>query len=196
MAPQVSRSRKAPAIFAATLDLLAERGYDGLNIEAVAARAGVNKTTIYRSWASKDGLLAAALRQAPSLELHVPDTGSLRGDLIDIAGQIIRLLTSDPGRRVAAVMLAAAPERPGTTAATTAFFADRLQQETVIFERAVERGELVAGTDPGSIMDLLAGALWFRVLVRGGPTGTADLAGLVDIVLDGVREDRSAPPPS
>lgn len=186
MRVQVSKPRKAPAIFAATLELLATYGYDALAIEAVAARAGVNKTTIYRSWASKDQLLAAALRDAPVLALQVPDTGSLRGDLIDVAEQIAMLLSEEPSRRIAAVMLAAAPDRPATAEATTAFFADRLRQERTIFERAERRRELKPGTDPAAIMDLLGGALWFRILIRSEPVDEDYIGALVDTALSGV----------
>lgn len=187
---KVRRPRKAQEILAATLELLAARGYDALNIEAVAAKAAVNKTTIYRSWSSKDELLAAALRQAPSLELHIPDTGTLRGDLVDIARQIAHLLSDEPSRRVAVVMLAAAPERPAITAASMSFFADRLQQERVIFERAAERGELAVSVEPGVAMDLLAGALWFRLLLRSEPVDEGYLATLVDTVLAGATKIR------
>ncbi|WP_147915610.1 TetR/AcrR family transcriptional regulator [Ruania zhangjianzhongii] len=189
----VSKPRKAQAIFAATLELLAERGYDALAIEAVAARAGVNKTTIYRSWAAKDELLAAAFRDAPVLALQVPDTGSLRGDLIDVAQQIATLLSEEPSRRIAAVMLAAAPDRPATAQVTAAFFADRLQQERCIFERAEHRRELKPGTDPAAIMDLLGGALWFRILIRSEPAGAGYIAALVDAILAGVASGVAGP---
>ncbi|NLE80076.1 MAG: TetR/AcrR family transcriptional regulator [Rhodococcus sp.] len=184
---RVSTPRKASEIFSATLALLAERGYDALAIETVAARAGVNKTTIYRSWSSKDELLAAALRHAPALELHIPDVGSLRGDLIELAEQIAKLLTDEPTRRIATAMLAAAPDRPATAQATASFFADRLNQERAIFERAERRGELIPGAEPSAIMDLLAGALWFHILVRCEGAGADYIVSLVDAVLDGVN---------
>ncbi|MFD0467130.1 TetR/AcrR family transcriptional regulator [Nonomuraea thailandensis] len=74
--------RKQQEIFDATLRLVAERGYDGLTVEGVAERSGVNKTTIYRWWPSKAALLGAALVESDVLGFDSPDTGSLRGDLV------------------------------------------------------------------------------------------------------------------
>lgn len=176
------RPRRTQEILGAALDLLAERGYDALAIEAVAERAGVNKTTIYRSWSSKDELLADALREADVLKLTIPDTGSLRGDLLAVARQIAELLTTEPTRRLATVLIGL-PERPATARAAEAFFADRLGREQVIFRRAWERGELAHGIDPSTVMDLLGGALWFRLLVRSGSADQRYLETLVDTVL-------------
>lgn len=178
--------RKAEAIFAATLELLAEHGYDRLAIEAVAARSGVNKTTLYRWWPSKDALLAAALSDSGLLALDVPDTGSLRSDLLAVATHIFRLLTSERTAPVVTAALAAAPRRPELGDVSRTFFADRMAKEGPIFERAAARGELAAGTDPVVVMDLLAGAIWFRLLLRGGEAGPEFLEEAVDTVLHGV----------
>lgn len=177
--------RKAEAIFAATLELLAEHGYEKLAIEAVAARSGVNKTTLYRWWPSKDALLAAALRESGLFALDVPDTGSLRGDLLAVATQIHRLLTSEHTAPVVTETLAAGPRRPELGEVSRSFFADRLAHEEPIFDRAATRGELRSGVDPVVVMDLLAGAIWFRLLLRGGDSGPKFLEEAVDTVLNG-----------
>src|SRR5450432_744304 len=70
------------AILAATLELLAERGLDAMSIEEVAARAGVGKTTIYRRWPSKGLLALDAFVISFRAEQPLPDTGTLRGDLV------------------------------------------------------------------------------------------------------------------
>lgn len=102
-------ARRAGAIFDATLTLLAERGYDGLTIEGVAARSGVNKTTIYRRWPSKDRLLGAALLDSALVEPDVPDTGSPAGDLRELVRHVTRLLTEEPVASVATAALSAFP---------------------------------------------------------------------------------------
>ncbi|EME64339.1 TetR/AcrR family transcriptional regulator [Amycolatopsis decaplanina] len=177
--------RKAEAIFAATLELLAEHGYDKLAIEAVAARSGVNKTTLYRWWPSKDALLAAALRDSGLLTVEIPDTGSLRGDLLAVATRIHRLLTSERTAPVVTATLTASPRRPELVDVARSFFADRMAREEPIFDRATARGELRAGVDPVLVMDLLAGAIWFRLLLRGGEAGPDFLEEVVDTVLSG-----------
>lgn len=178
--------RQAAAIFAAALELLADKGYDGLTMEAVAARSGVNKTTLYRWWPAKDALLAAALTDSDLLSFPMPDTGSLRGDLLGLARAIAGLLTDPATAPVATAVLAAAPARPQLAAVGAAFFAERLGREQPVFERAVARGELDPGCDPAAIMDLLAGAIWFRLLLRGRPLTPEYLSGVVDLVVDGL----------
>lgn len=185
------RPRRAEQIYRSAIALVVERGYDGLTMEAVASRSGVNKTTLYRWWPSKDALLAAALTESEALSLTVPDTGSLFGDLRALAGRIAELLT-DPGTaRIASALLAAGADRPGLAAASRAFFGDRLEREHPALERASERGESVPAVGLRTIMDLIAGAIWFRVLVRDeAPTG-ADLDEIVRVVLTGAQAARS-----
>lgn len=161
--------RRKEEIFNATLELLAEKGYEHLTIEAVAERSGVNKTTIYRWWPSKAALLGAALIEAPLLRFEMPDTGSLRGDLQVIVEAVLTLLTSRPAADVAVAALSAAAHNPQLAAYARAFFADRLASEAPVFERAAARGELPPGTDPALLMDMLAGAVWVRVVLRQTP---------------------------
>ncbi|HEV7977720.1 TetR/AcrR family transcriptional regulator [Amycolatopsis sp.] len=160
-----SGPRQAEAIFTATLQLL-EHGYDGLTMEGVAARSGVNKTTIYRWWPAEDALLGAALLDSSLLELAVPDTGSLRGDLLGLTEHVLRLLHTEPTVAVIAGALAANVGRPHLAELAKTYFADRLAKELVVFERAERRGDLRAGVDPMLVLDLLAGAVWARVMIR------------------------------
>ena len=180
-----NRPRKAAAIHSATLELLAERGYDALTVEAIADRAGVNKTTVYRTWATKDEVLADSLVHAPELALDVPDTGGLRGDLIAFAEHVLRLVTEPSTLRIVSAMLAGAPDRPATAAAAHRFFADRLGREQVIFDRARRRGELPEAADPEMLIDVIGGAIWLHVLARGGSPDRDHLAALVDTALLG-----------
>ncbi|GAA2308878.1 TetR/AcrR family transcriptional regulator [Streptomyces caniferus] len=179
--------RKSQEIFDATLDLLAEKGYEGLTIEGVAQRSGVNKTTIYRWWPSKGALLGAALVGARQLELTPPDTGSLAGDLEDLLGTITTLLTVRPASDIAVSVLGAATHSPELAAHIKDFFADRIAREQVVFDRAVARGEIGADADPMLLVDLLAGAAWVRVVLRQLPLEEGFVARTVNIVLNGAR---------
>ncbi|MET8861697.1 TetR/AcrR family transcriptional regulator [Nonomuraea sp. NPDC004580] len=177
--------RKQREIFDATLRLVAERGYDGLTVEGVAERSGVNKTTIYRWWPSKAALLGAALVESDVLGFTVPDTGSLRGDLVALVEGVRRLLTEPPGSDIAVAALAAAVRHPELDGRR--FFADRFARERAVFERAARRGELPGSADPLLIMDLLAGAVWMRAVLRGMKVGDGFAAEAVALVLDGVH---------
>ncbi|GAA3444504.1 TetR/AcrR family transcriptional regulator [Planomonospora venezuelensis] len=180
--------RKQQDIFRATLGLLAEKGYEGLTVEGVAERSGVNKTTIYRWWPSKAALLAAALVEADVLAVEPPDTGSLRGDLESLVRGIAALLTRAPAADVAVAALGAAAHHPELAGAARRFFADRLAREEQVFERARRRGELREDADPMLIMDLLGGAVWLRTVFRGLPLDDGFAAEAVRAVLDGAAE--------
>ncbi|MFE5332386.1 TetR/AcrR family transcriptional regulator [Embleya sp. NPDC056575] len=177
--------RKAQAIFDATLDLLADKGYEGLTIEGVAERSGVNKTTIYRWWPSKGALLGAALTGARRLEFPMPDTGSLRGDLEALLDGMVSLLTTPPTADIAVAALGAVTHSAELAEHAGAFFAGRLARERPVFERAVARGELAADADPMLLMDLLAGAAWLRVVFRQLPVEPDFTRRTVAVILDG-----------
>ncbi|MEV0587864.1 TetR/AcrR family transcriptional regulator [Nonomuraea sp. NPDC050310] len=176
--------RSAEAIFAATLRLLGEHGYEGLTVEGVAREAGVNKTTIYRWWPSKAALLSAALTDGEVLALDTPDTGSLRGDLVMLVERVIELL-SDPGVQtvVAAIAGGGRDDELGPLFAT--FFADRFAREQAIFDRAVERGEVAGDLDRLLVIDLLSGAVWTRVLLRRQVPEPGFAERAVEVVLSG-----------
>ncbi|MFE3882937.1 TetR/AcrR family transcriptional regulator [Streptomyces lydicus] len=179
--------RKAQEIFDATLDLLAEKGYEGLTIEGVAQRSGVNKTTLYRWWPSKGALLGAALVGARQLELTPPDTGSLEGDLEALLGTMTTLLTARPASDIAVAALGAVTHSPELASHVKDFFAGRIAREQVVFDRAVARGEIAADTDPMLLMDLLAGAAWVRIVLRRLPLEQDFVARTVRTVLNGAR---------
>lgn len=177
--------RRAAAIFQATLELLAEHGYDRLTVEGVAERSGVNKTTIYRWWPSKAALLGAALSHGAPLDLTAPDTGTLRGDLEELVRSLVNLLTAPPASDIAVAALGAAAGNPELARHTREFFADRLARERPVFERAVTRGELPPATDPMLLVDLLAGAVWVRAVFRGLPVEDDFPERAVATILDG-----------
>ncbi|GAA4558570.1 TetR/AcrR family transcriptional regulator [Planotetraspora kaengkrachanensis] len=179
--------RKQRQILDATLELLAEKGYEGLTIEGVAGRSGVNKTTIYRWWPSKAALLGAALVGAEALEFDPPDTGSLAGDLRGLVEGVARLLTVSPSSDIAVAALGAAVHDPALAEAAKGFFADRFAREAPIFERARERGEIDASADPMLIVDLLAGAVWLRAVFRRLPLDQDFTDRAVALVLHGAR---------
>src|SRR4029453_15197834 len=74
-------ARTRAAVFEAALDELAERGWDQVSVETIAARARVHKTTVYRRWGSKDRLVAEALEAAADSRIQVPDRGDVGQEL-------------------------------------------------------------------------------------------------------------------
>ncbi|MFI0975783.1 TetR/AcrR family transcriptional regulator [Streptomyces sp. NPDC021093] len=182
---RINAPRKSQEIFDATLDLLREKGYEGLTVEGVADRAGVNKTTLYRWWPSKGALLGAALVNGTQLGFPLPDTGSLQGDLEALLGSVVTLLTVPPSSDIAIAALGAATHSPELASHARTFFAGRLAQEQLVFTRAVARGELAPDTDPAHLMDLLAGAAWLRIVFRQLPLEADFVTRTVRTVLHG-----------
>lgn len=179
--------RAAEEIFQATLRLLAERGYPGLTIEGVAESARVNKTTIYRWWPSKASLLRDAVLHAKILEFEIPDTGSLREDLISVVTSVVNLLTNPELGPVIRGVLRAAAAEPELADLSRELLADRMRRETPLFTRAVARGELAPETDPMLLADLIGGATWFRLFFRQLPVSADFPRRVVDAALAGIE---------
>ena len=169
--PGRPRSQRADqAILQATLDLFGEAGFDAMTIEGVAERAGVGKTTIYRRWPSKEDLVSAAVGTL-SAELALPDTGSVRGDLVGLLQQLVRLLTSDPAGRVLPRM--ASEMASGSTvgqAYIETVLRPRRELIATALRRGVERGELRANLDVELAIDGLIGPVIVRRMLGGSRT--------------------------
>jgi AcrR family transcriptional regulator len=181
------------AILHAALALLSDQGYGGLRMEAVAAKAGVAKATVYRRWPDKLSLAIAALSRIP--ELRPVDTGSLLGDLQALRAAVVSLFKTT---RLAGVLPALAAERVRRTSAAAkidAFIRARYQPWVVAIERAIDRGELprTASADPVLIADLLAGVLMQRVFFTGGRVDEKIWKTVVSIVVNGLRAAATAP---
>lgn len=178
--------RHAERLYRVVLELLREHGFDALAIETVALRAGINKTTVYRWWPSKDALVADALVHAELLDLDIPDTGTLRGDLVALVAQVRRLLTATDTAEIATSVFAAAVSHPRLAELTRGFFTDRLNRERAVFDRAVVRGELASDVDVMLAVDLLLGAVWTRVILRRHETDDTFDTAVADLLVTGL----------
>jgi AcrR family transcriptional regulator len=173
------------AILDATLELAGAVGLGGLTMDAVAARAGVSKATIYRRWSSKEALVLDAWMACYPLEA-VPDTGSLTGDLIAHSRQFRDAVSEGVYGRVLPQMLAAARVNEDLAEVFRRLVADRRARVRVALERAVERGELSSGVDLELVQDLLIGPLFYRTVVSGEASTDEMIAEVVAIVVAGV----------
>jgi AcrR family transcriptional regulator len=183
-------ARVVSCVLRATLEELGRVGYGRLRIDAVAARSGVNKTTIYRRWPEKAQLVCAALKTVGGPPGD-PDTGSVRADLIESFRSSMRGWTTDRGRGLLRVL---AVERADDAVDRIAR-ALRGRHETArraMLARAVARGELPASADVDLLLDVLAGAVLTRVRNHRGPLDPAWLARVVDFTLAAARATASA----
>lgn len=150
-------------------ELLTEVGYDQLTIDEVASRAGVHKTTVYRRWLTKSELVVDAVTAFAAETVQVPDTGSFAEDLRLFARQVVTNIGSPGGARQSRSIVAAAASSEELTEGMHSFWLDRIAAAAIIIERAVERDEIPATSDPNGIIEALIGPLWLRLLLTGEP---------------------------
>lgn len=160
-------ARTRGAVFDATVAELAACGYDRLSIEAVAQRAGVHKTTIYRRWGTREQLVAEALQVMAERRIPIPDTGHVQADLGALARAVAAVLRSDEGAGAVRALAAGAPGSPEIARVGRQFWATRLQEVMPLIERGVARGQLPPGTDGALVITAVAAPLYHRLLVTG-----------------------------
>ena len=178
------------AILRAALQLAIEDGLAGMTIEAVAARAGVGKTTIYRRWSNKRELMAAAVRFI-ARDLQTPDTGSLRGDYLALAAAAFASLAPGALTLMPRLMLEAADDPELFAVCREVLIDPRRAALRTIVERAVARGEVSADVDPEVAVDVLIGPMIYRVLISGADPRA--LEGLPEAVFELVWRGLAAP---
>src|SRR5215218_10939353 len=135
------------AILAAALELMAEHGVRDLRMDDVADRAGVGKATIYRRYRSKDELVTAAVAALVS-EIAIPDTGSTRGDLLELMGNAVEVYSgSVEGGVMPSLVDAMSRDAELAGSVREGFLAERRAALRTVLERGVERGDLRADLD-------------------------------------------------
>lgn len=178
-------ARVTRAVHVATLLALTEHGLGGISIEDVAARAEVNKTTIYRRWGTREALVADALGAAARRQIAVPDTGSLRADLVAFARQVRDAIVA-PSSRALMSALAVGGGRPGELADVgQRYWTSRFAAVRPVIERAIGRGELPADVDADGLVVRIVGPVWFSVFGPGTVVDDAFVEQCVDVVLAG-----------
>ncbi|MDM9581072.1 TetR/AcrR family transcriptional regulator [Nostoc sp. GT001] len=154
------------AILQATLDLLAEVGYESMSIEAIASRAGVGKTTIYRRYTSKEELVADAIESLRD-DLVIPDTDSFWGDMDILINNAAKKIDSPLGRQTLALIISTASSNPQFAEVYwTKYTKLRREAFSKILERAKSRGEIHKDADVELIIDLVSGSLYYALIFK------------------------------
>jgi len=172
------------AILRAALDLLAEEGLAGFTIEAVSARSGVARTSIYRRWPTKGVLAVEAFTCSLSAEIDISSTESAVADLRTVYLGMIRLLLGRHGRIMASI-LAEGHNDPATISAfTNSYLTPARARLFCILRRGMGTGEFRADADPQLVLDLLFGWIYKRLLLDL-PFDEACADAMFDLVLTG-----------
>jgi AcrR family transcriptional regulator len=157
------------AVLQATQDELVERGFDGLSLDQVAARAGVGKTTVYRRWGTAARLVTDLMAELAEQSAPPPDTGGiddvLRANALSVLGAV-----NDPrlGATFQAVIAAATCDEEAATA-LRAFYGRRIAEWAEVVDAAVGRGELPEGTDGPELIRAVSAPLYYRLVVTREP---------------------------
>ncbi|MEM6107932.1 TetR/AcrR family transcriptional regulator [Mycobacterium sp. 050272] len=171
------------ALLNAAWDELDERGYDDFTIDGVAARARTSRAVLYRRWPGKPELVYAALIAATKKDpLTVPDTGSLRGDVINL----LRQANSQRGHLAITVMtrLGGFYRDTGTNLAELRNLLERESGATMnkLIARAIARGEIRPGQIHGRVAQLPTDLLRHDILVTLAPLTDEAIEEIVDAV--------------
>ena len=170
------------AILDATLSCYGDSGFAGLTIDAVAEKAGVSKATIYRRYPTKADLVFEAVAEFSGRDESPPDTGSLRGDLVELTRRMARVL-GNPEMQCVVRNMSADLARYHDFAEAHEVYVERKRAGTrAVLDAAVARGD-IAGYDLDLVTDLMLGPLFFRVLFRRKKVDRAFLDTIADSVI-------------
>jgi AcrR family transcriptional regulator len=157
-------TRSYQAILQATLELLAEVGFDAMSIDAIAARAGVGKTTIYRRYSGKAELVADAIESLRQ-DVVIPNTGYLWGDLDVLIENAAHISLSPLGRQTVAMIISSASSNPQFAQIYwTKYMQPRRQAFAAVLERAKARNEIQTDLDPGLVFDTMSGIMLYALI--------------------------------
>lgn len=182
--PRSERARQA--ILAATRELLEEGGLTAVTVEGIAQRAGVGKPTIYRYWANRyevamTALMDAAAAPAPARRQKTP-LDALKHQL----RQVATLFGSALGRGVTSILASADSDTEVAKAFRNHFIQARRDEGRALLQAAIEAGDLRADVDLELVLDLIYGALFYRLLMGHGPLGPRDADALLRTVIEGL----------
>jgi AcrR family transcriptional regulator len=165
-------ARIRQAVLAVARAQLAESGYSGLSPGAVAARAGVDRATIYRRWPTRARLAADAVMDLAQDAVRVPNTGDPTSDLRSFAVRIADLITAPEAIRLVAALAAARAEDPELRELATSFWRARFDGVAPLFRAASPDGNASPERIDRAIETLVA-PLHFRALLSGEPIDDA-----------------------
>ncbi|MFW5418163.1 TetR/AcrR family transcriptional regulator [Nocardiopsis sp. CNT-189] len=181
--PQRRSEKSRRAILDASLDLCAEQGYGPVTVEAIAARAGVSKKTIYRWWPSKGAVVLEALDEAAAPAADFPDTGDLRADLQTQMEGLLRDLLGDPRFSRALIGLIADTHHDADLAhgLKETLFQPRTDDGLARLAKAREAGQISPDADADLALELLYGPIYYRLLLHQGDLqSSAEIRALID----------------
>ncbi len=167
-------------ILSATAELLAEGGFQAVTMEAVAARAGVAKTTLYRWWPNRAAVALDCVSARMTPIVGGPRAGSYRRRFQRQLKATIRLLNGAEGQAILALIGAKQTDPLLGRAYARQIARPRRVHTRTMAQQAIAAGELAPGTDPDLFLDAIYGPLYYRKVVSGDPVSDDFIDGIVD----------------
>lgn len=164
------------------------KGYRAFSVDAVARRAKVNKTTIYRRWPKKESLVLAALTEQGSEIFHIPESGSLEEDLVLVATRVRDFIRTPQGRALYFTLV-----QDGRGSGSVGLPTENRRQVRAIVDRAIARGELSPDPDADFFVTILLGAVMQWGLLDAEPPSESRIRRLVRLLLAGAAATKAKP---
>lgn len=180
--PRVEGDREQE-LLEATLEVLAEVGYDRLTMDAVASRAKASKATLYRKWDGKAALVIDALMAQKAPLVVKDDTGSLRGDLLSVFCGSGGLTDKHQTDLLGSVITAIGRDAEFAAEFRNRFIAPKAAVGRQIYERARDRGELRDDVDIDLLSTALPGIILHRMFLLGDPPTPDLIARVIDQII-------------
>ncbi|MEV6968312.1 TetR/AcrR family transcriptional regulator [Hamadaea sp. NPDC051192] len=184
--PNRRNEQSRQAIVTAAADLCAEVGFAAVTVEAIAARAGVGKQTIYRWWPSKAAVLLEYMERERERAAGFPDTGDLAADLLTQTTALQRLFDSDAGAVWRGLLIAAQSDdvaADGVRALLELAIVEAKQRLT----KAQGTDELRSDADLDMVVEIIFGPLYHAWLLRTRPLPKAYMSDVLKLVFDGLK---------
>jgi AcrR family transcriptional regulator len=184
--PSRRSEQSRQAILAAAADLCVEVGFAATTIEAIAARAGVGKQTIYRWWPSKAAVLLEQMQRVREASADFPDTGDLRADLLAQTTALEGLFATNDGAIWRGLLIAAQSDdvaADGVRALLERAVTDAKQR----LAKAQASGELRADADLDMVVEIIYGPLYHAWLLRVRPLPPGYMKEILTLVFDGLK---------
>ena len=173
----------------AARSLLAEKGFAGTTVEAIASRAGVGKATIYRRWPTREALLLA-VTTADLPDIPTPDTGDLRQDLRLIFTTLAEQIRVAGPASYLGDLIGESTRNPAMRKDFQAMIQQRRSLCADVVAQARKRGEVRKSIDPDLVLDLISGSIFYRKLFSDEEADASYVEQAIDAVLDGILVGR------
>lgn len=177
-------ARVHDAVLKSAFELLTEKGRAHFTVSEVAARAGVHETSIYRRWGTPNSLLVDSCLRYFEDAIPIPDTGTLRSDLIALGESGARMLRGPLGQAILALTLV---REENALRVKREYWQRRFERLRPIFDKAIARGEFPRDADPVVLLQTLIAPLYFRLLVTVETLDDWPITEVVDRVLSGYK---------